>query len=89
MSEIRKFFCPETDEGVEKLSHEKSEEIGSRQGALRTIFSALLGISCLPIFGSLRGNRLFQQPRVFVGTNKCNFRERGIKDIRAVPREGF
>jgi hypothetical protein len=46
---------------VEKLAHHGSAEIGSRQEALQTIFSGLLDIFYVLIFGFIQKTRLLQQ----------------------------
>jgi hypothetical protein len=51
-------------EAVEKLTREEFAEMGSRQEAPQTIFSALLDIFYLPIRHFLLKNRLFQQTRI-------------------------
>jgi hypothetical protein len=50
---------------VEKLAHHGSAEIGSRQEALQTIFSGLLDIFYVLIFGFIQKTRLFQQALLF------------------------
>ncbi len=72
---------PETCETVEKLTCKKVTEFGSRQEALQTICVTPLDIFSLPILGFPRGNRLFQQPHVFVST--------GIDQIRGLQNKGL
>src|ERR1700745_4476383 len=51
---------------VEKLASEKSAKIKTRQETPQTIFSSLLDICYHPVFDFFRGNRLFQQPPLFL-----------------------
>jgi hypothetical protein len=63
---------PKTSEAVEKLTREKFAEIGSRQGALQTIFSTVLDIFCLLIFRFARKADFFNSLICFwAGARRC------------------